>query len=161
VRAFAEASNGREALEPCKKHHPDVVVIDIMMPQLNGLDAAVRLAAISPQTRTIILSMSASEEYILQALRCGAGGYLLKTIGPSSSRSRAFSRSIPVFSPLARRHLNSNNRTIRSRYADTGDSRNVSIRLLASHEVRASHESQSLELPLKGAAHRWIPSKKK
>jgi two-component system response regulator DegU len=57
--------------------------MDVVMPQLNGLDAAVRMAAVSPQTRTIILSMSASEEYILQALRCGAAGYLLKNIGPS------------------------------------------------------------------------------
>ena len=83
IEIVAEANDGREALELCKKHRPDVVLMDIIMPQLNGLDAAVRLAAISPRTRTIILSMNSSEEYILQALRSGAAGYLLKNIEPS------------------------------------------------------------------------------
>jgi DNA-binding NarL/FixJ family response regulator len=83
IEIVAEASNGPEALDLGKKYRPDVVLMDIMMPQLNGLDATARLTAISPQTRTIILSMSASEEYILQALRCGAAGYLLKNISPS------------------------------------------------------------------------------
>ena len=83
VEIVAEASNGREALDLCKSHRADVVLMDIMMPQLNGLDATARLAAISPQTRTIILSMNANEEYVLQAFRCGAAGYLLKNISPS------------------------------------------------------------------------------
>ncbi len=83
IAIVAEAKNGREALDLCKKHHPDVALMDIMMPELNGLEATARLAAISPQTRTIILSMNSSEEYVLQALQCGAAGYLLKNIGPS------------------------------------------------------------------------------
>src|SRR5439155_1659062 len=82
IQVIAEASDGREALRLAKIHHPDVALMDIMMPQLNGLDATARLAAISPQTRTIILSMNASEEYVLQALHCGAVGYLPKNISP-------------------------------------------------------------------------------
>ena len=82
IEIVAEASNGREALDLCKTHRADVVLMDIVMPQLNGLDATARLAVISPQTRAIILSMNANEEYILQALRCGAAGYLLKNISP-------------------------------------------------------------------------------
>ena len=82
IEIVAEAGNGREALELSKTHRPDVALMDIMMAQLNGLEATARMAAISPQTRTIILSMNASEEYVLQALRCGAAGYLLKNITP-------------------------------------------------------------------------------
>ena len=83
IEVVAEAGNGREALRLCQVHRPDVALMDIMMPELNGLDAAARLAAISPGTRTIILSMNANEEYVLQALRAGAVGYLLKNISPA------------------------------------------------------------------------------
>ena len=83
MEIVAEASDGREALAFCKMHRPDIALMDIIMPQLNGLDATARLATISPRTRTIILSMNSTEEYVLQALRCGAAGYLLKNIGPS------------------------------------------------------------------------------
>jgi DNA-binding NarL/FixJ family response regulator len=83
IELVAEASNGREAIDLCSKIHPDVVLMDIIMPLLNGLDATARMASISPRSRIIILSMNASEEYILQALRCGAVGYLLKNISPS------------------------------------------------------------------------------
>jgi len=82
IEIVAEASNGREAIEYCKKLRPDVALMDITMPHLNGLDATARLAAISPGTRTIILSMDGNEEYVLQALRAGAVGYLLKSISP-------------------------------------------------------------------------------
>ena len=98
IEIVAEASNGREALDLCKTHRPDVVLMDIIMPQLNGLDATARLAAISPQTRTIILSMNANEEYVLQALRCGAAGYLLKNISPWELEQaiRAVARARPT-----------------------------------------------------------------
>jgi DNA-binding NarL/FixJ family response regulator len=83
IEIVDEAVNGREALRLCKSHRPDVVLMDIMMPELNGLDATARMAAISPRTRIIILSMSSSEEYVLQALRGGAAGYLLKNSSPA------------------------------------------------------------------------------
>jgi DNA-binding NarL/FixJ family response regulator len=107
IEIVGEASNGPEALDLGKKHRPDVVLMDIMMPQLNGLDATVRLAAIAPQTRTIILSMSASEEYILQALRCGAAGYLLKNISPSELEQaiRAVARGETYLSSAISKHV--------------------------------------------------------
>ena len=107
IEIVAEASNGREALDLCKTHRPDVVLMDIMMPQLNGLDATARLAAISPQTRTIILSMNANEEYVLQALRCGAAGYLLKNISPSELEQaiRAVARGETYLSPAISKHV--------------------------------------------------------
>jgi DNA-binding NarL/FixJ family response regulator len=83
MEVVAEAGDGREAVRLCQTHRPDVVLMDIMMPQLNGLDATARVAATSPHTRTIILSMNANEEYVLQALKSGAVGYMLKNVSPS------------------------------------------------------------------------------
>ena len=78
VEVVAEAADGREALDLIRKHQPDVVLMDIAMPGLNGLEATRRLGKTEPATRIIILSMHASEEYVWQALRAGARGYLLK-----------------------------------------------------------------------------------
>jgi DNA-binding NarL/FixJ family response regulator len=78
VEVVAEASTGVEALALVERLRPDVVLMDIAMPGLNGLDAAARVVKEHPGTRVIMLSMHASEEYALQALRAGATGYLLK-----------------------------------------------------------------------------------
>lgn len=78
IQVVAEASDGRDALRLMKTHHPDVVLMDIAMKGLNGLEAAARAAREFPYVRVIILSMHANEEYVLQSLRSGAAGYLLK-----------------------------------------------------------------------------------
>ena len=78
VKVLGEASNGREALELVKMHKPDVVLMDITMPGLNGLEAAARMAKEFPDVRVIILSMHNNEEYYWRALKAGAAGYLLK-----------------------------------------------------------------------------------
>lgn len=82
LEVVAEAGNGREALHGIKVHRPDVVLMDIMMPELNGLDATARAAAAFPDVRVLILSMNAGEEYVLPALRAGAAGYLPKNSSP-------------------------------------------------------------------------------
>jgi DNA-binding NarL/FixJ family response regulator len=73
-----ESGEGREALEIIGKLRPDVVLLDIGMPGMNGLEVARRSAEASPRTRVIILSMHAEETYVRQALRAGVAGYLLK-----------------------------------------------------------------------------------
>jgi DNA-binding NarL/FixJ family response regulator len=78
VEVLGEASNGREVLNLVKTLHPDVVLMDITMPGLNGLEAAARMAKESPEVRIIILSMHNNEEYYWRALKAGAAGYLLK-----------------------------------------------------------------------------------
>lgn len=83
VEVVAEAGDGREALRVIKVHRPDVVLMDIMMPGLNGLDAAARVARTCPATRVIMLSMNADEDSVLQTLRAGAAGYLVKTADPA------------------------------------------------------------------------------
>lgn len=81
VEVVGEAGDGQEALRLIAQHQPDVVVMDIGMPKLNGLEAAARVARDHPQTRVIILSMHLNEEYVLRALHAGAAGYLLKDAG--------------------------------------------------------------------------------
>jgi DNA-binding NarL/FixJ family response regulator len=83
VEIVAEAADGREALRLIAAHNPDVVLMDIMMPDLNGLDAAARIARASPRSHVVMLSMNADEDSVLQALRAGADGYLVKTADPA------------------------------------------------------------------------------
>jgi DNA-binding NarL/FixJ family response regulator len=78
VEVVAETADGREALELIDRHRPDVALLDITMPGLNGLEVAARAAKASPKTRVVILSMHAGEAYVAQALRAGVAGYLLK-----------------------------------------------------------------------------------
>jgi DNA-binding NarL/FixJ family response regulator len=83
VEIVAEAADGREALRLIGTQRPDVVLMDIMMPNLNGLDAAARVGRAFPRTRVVILSMSADEDSVLKALRVGAAGYLVKSADPA------------------------------------------------------------------------------
>lgn len=78
IHVVGEASSGAEALEVARHMHPDILVLDIRMPGMNGLEAAEKLAGVAPQTKAVILSMHDSEDYVLQALDAGAYGYLLK-----------------------------------------------------------------------------------
>ena len=74
----AEAADGREAVETAVAMSPDVAVIDIGMPNLNGIEAASRITEKCPETAVVILSMHVDESYVLRALKAGARGYLLK-----------------------------------------------------------------------------------
>lgn len=74
----AETGDGREALRLVGQLQPDVVLMDVKMPGLNGLEATARISRDYPTVRVVILSMYTNEEYVLQALRAGAVGYLLK-----------------------------------------------------------------------------------
>ena len=78
-KVVAEAANGREAVELARKLHPDVAILDIMMPRLNGLDAAAQVFKTSPNTRILILTMHAAEDLIQTTLKAGASGYVLKS----------------------------------------------------------------------------------
>jgi DNA-binding NarL/FixJ family response regulator len=83
IEVVGEASDGRMALELTKKHYPDLVLMDIGMTGMNGLETTARVIKDFPGIRVIILSMHATEEYVWQALRAGASGYLLKDSGLS------------------------------------------------------------------------------
>jgi len=83
VQVVAEAGSGYEALQLAEQHQPDIVILDIAMEGLNGLEAAARIAKFAPAPRVIILSMYANEEYVRRSLQAGAAGYLLKGAEPA------------------------------------------------------------------------------
>jgi DNA-binding NarL/FixJ family response regulator len=107
IEVIAEASDGRQALSLVRTHRPDVVLMDIAMPGLNGLEATARIAKKFPQVRVIILSMHVSEEYILQALRAGTSGYMVK--GADSTELeiaiKAVTRGETYLSPGVSKHV--------------------------------------------------------
>jgi len=74
-----EASDGKRAVELAKGIRPDIALIDFSMPVLNGIDAAREIHGLLPQTKTILLTMYKEEQYVLEALRAGIKGYVLKT----------------------------------------------------------------------------------
>jgi len=76
---IAEASDGHEAVRLAKELCPAIAVLDIFMPLLNGLDAARQINKICPQTKTILLTMHNEDQYVLEALKAGVRGYVLKT----------------------------------------------------------------------------------
>jgi DNA-binding NarL/FixJ family response regulator len=78
VEVIGEASEGLEALRMIGEHHPDLALVDISMPGLNGLEVTARAVKECPRTRVILLSMHADDEYVYRALRAGAAGYLVK-----------------------------------------------------------------------------------
>jgi two-component system, NarL family, response regulator NreC len=78
MEVVAEASDGQEALRLCETAAPDIVILDVAMPKLNGIDVAAQAVKRNPSLRTIVLSMYADESYVVRALAAGARGYLLK-----------------------------------------------------------------------------------
>lgn len=78
LEVVGEAGNGREAVERASELKPDVVVMDVSMPELNGIEATRRIAEASPRTRVLALSMHKDAVYVREILRAGARGYLLK-----------------------------------------------------------------------------------
>lgn len=78
IEVVGDISNGREAVRETQRLRPDVVVMDIAMPELNGIEATLQIQEISPSPRILILSMHSTTEHIFRALQAGARGYLLK-----------------------------------------------------------------------------------
>ena len=101
VEVVAEAADGREVLALARSAHPSVIVVDIGMPGMNGLEATTRVLRELPGLRVIILSMHTNEEYVLQAMRAGASGYLLKKAATAELESaiRAVARGETYWSP--------------------------------------------------------------
>jgi two-component system response regulator NreC len=96
-----EASDGRQALSLAQEFRPDVAIIDIAMPGLNGIEATRRITETCPQTGVIILSMHCDESYVIRSLKAGARGYLLKDSARADliSAIRAVMQAKTYFSP--------------------------------------------------------------
>ena len=87
LEVVAEAGDGKEALEAVRELGPDVVVLDVTMPEMSGLDVARTLREEGSSARVLILSMHDDPEYVLQAVRAGADGYVLKDVSPAELRA--------------------------------------------------------------------------
>ena len=81
INPVAAAGDGQEAVALCARHRPDVVLMDLRMPKLDGVEATRRIRAAQPETEIVVLTTHADEESILDALRAGARGYLTKDAG--------------------------------------------------------------------------------
>ncbi len=80
VTVIGEAEHGAEAIEMCERHHPDLVMMDILMPQMDGLQAAKRILDINPNTAIIMLTASSSDEHLGESIDLGVSGYLQKNL---------------------------------------------------------------------------------
>ena len=96
-----EAANGAEALSLAESHEPEVILLDITMPDESGLEVAARLRKLVPTSRILVLSMHDQSEYMLQAVRAGASGYVLKDTDPAELRDavRTVNSGGEYFSP--------------------------------------------------------------
>jgi two-component system, NarL family, response regulator NreC len=83
IRILGEASDGLQAVQLSEKFKPNVLIVDIMMPGLNGLEVVRQVKDRSPATFSIVLSMQSADVYVVEALKSGAAGYVLKETGPS------------------------------------------------------------------------------
>jgi DNA-binding NarL/FixJ family response regulator len=107
VEVVGEAGDGQEAVRLAEALRPDVVLLDVGMPGLNGLDVAARLVTHDASIRVLILSMHTSEEYVLRALRAGCAGYLLKgsAVAELEIAVRAVARGETYLSPAVSKHV--------------------------------------------------------
>jgi DNA-binding NarL/FixJ family response regulator len=105
VEVVAEAANGQEAVERSLETRPDVVVLDIAMPRLGGLEAARRIRTALPATKILVLTMHEEEEYVLKMVRAGASGYVVKESAASEllAAVRALRCGQAYFAPAAAR----------------------------------------------------------
>ncbi|HZD04877.1 MAG TPA: response regulator transcription factor, partial [Longimicrobiales bacterium] len=101
VEVVAEADDGRAALEALQEHEPDVLVVDLTMPDMNGLEVVHRARRRHPGTRVLVLSMHREPEYVTRALQEGARGYLVKGAGEGELQVaiRAVARGETYLSP--------------------------------------------------------------
>ncbi|MEH0638271.1 response regulator [Streptomyces bottropensis] len=103
LRVVAEAGDGAEAITEARTHEVDLAVLDIAMPRMTGLQAARELIALKPDLRVLMLTMHDNEQYFFQALKAGAGGYVLKSVADRDlvAACRAVMRDEPFLYPGA------------------------------------------------------------
>jgi len=143
----AEASDGRQAVDQALATKPDVVVLDITMPQLSGTEAAQRIIEALPGTAVVILSMHADEGYVLRALKAGAKGYLVKDTaeGDLIEAIKVVSEGKAFFSPeISKMLVEDYVREIRTRGADD------------SYELLTAREREILHLLAGGKTNKDI-----
>lgn len=107
IEVVAQAGDGIETLEKAESSHPDVIVVDLSMPRLNGIEVVRRLHGRIPNARVLVLTMHQEEEYVLRVVRAGASGYLVKDSPTSElvAAVRSLHAGHAYFGPQAARTL--------------------------------------------------------
>lgn len=147
IEVVGEAEDGREAIEKASKLRPDVVVMDITMPGLNGLEATRQIKHRLPEVQVVVLTMHTAEEYIFQILRAGASGYVVKRAAPSEliSAVRAAYRGESFLSPSV-------SRTVIEEYVRKAEA----LAKEDSYEELTPREREVLQLIAEGHSNRGI-----
>ena len=153
IEVVGDADNGRLALQLVRELKPDVALLDISMPEMNGLDAAARIARLEPRCAVVILSMHSSESYVLEALKAGAAGYLLKTASVEELRAaiHAVARGERYLSSAVSKHVIE--AALRGRAADAGAVGQESISVLT------PRQREVLQLIAEGRSTREIAAR--
>jgi two-component system response regulator NreC len=147
LQVVGEAADGRQAVALTEAEHPDVVIMDIAMPNLNGIEAARQIVNHSPKTAIAILSMHSDESYVIRALKAGARAYLLKDSAESDliAAIHAITEGKSFFSPLVRRILKEDYmRQLESRGAED------------TYELLTNREREILQLLAEGKTNKEV-----
>jgi two-component system, NarL family, response regulator NreC len=147
MEVVGEAGDGREAIRLAETSEPDIVIMDIAMPLLNGIDATAQMVKRNPSLGVIILSMHSDEDYLLSALNAGAKGYLLKDSAEVDlvRAIQAVHRGTPFFSPeIARTMLEDYVRFLQQR------------NLQDSYELLTEREREVLQLLAEGKSNKEV-----
>jgi RNA polymerase sigma factor (sigma-70 family) len=147
MEVVGEASDGREAVKLAEELAPNVVIMDVAMPQLNGIDATAQIVKIHPETGVIMLSMHSDEAYLVRALSAGAKGYLLKDSAEVDLvRSvEVVARGRPFFSPqIAQTLLEDYMRALQQRGLED------------SYEILTDREREVLQLLAEGRSNKEV-----
>ena len=150
LAVVGEAQNGRLAVELTKKLRPAVVVMDLAMPQLNGLEATRQILLAVPATKVLILSAHNDDEYVECVIAAGAAGYLLKQSSAHilAEAIRAVEKGRPVFSPAIARRLRNEGGKLRAPRDAPGRRRSL----------LTSREEEVLQLVAEGAPNKQVAS---
>jgi two-component system response regulator NreC len=146
-KVVAEAADGRQAVAQAEAHKPNVVVLDVAMPNLSGIEAAQRILSDAPSVAVVVLSMHSDEGYVLRALKAGAKGYLLKDSaeGDLIEAIRAVTQGKTFFSPeISRMLVEDYVREIRSRGVED------------SYELLTSREREVLQMIAEGRSNKEV-----
>jgi len=147
MAVVAEAGDGRECVQMAENHLPDVVLMDVAMPEMNGIEAARRIIAASPKTGVVMLSMHQDESYVLRSLKAGAKGYLLKD-SPREDVLSAVRAASEGRSFLSRKV----SRMLREDYVRQLESRGLDD----SYELLTGREREILQLLAEGKANKDV-----
>jgi DNA-binding NarL/FixJ family response regulator len=164
IEVVAEADDGQEVLRLAAEHQPQIVLMDIAMPELNGLEATRQLTELHPSVRVVVLSIYSDEEHVYQALRAGASGFLLKGASieelelaiRSAARSEIFLSpkvSQPVIDEYVRRtnashprdSLSGRQRQVLQLIAEGKTTKQVALELSISVKTVESHRAQLMD----------------